>query len=77
MGKKVEEAVLGFTMQQARLRGAEHVTAPLFEGPRNQPARGFFAKKFTSNEQAEIDAALVAVPAAIRLTEENREAVSI
>jgi predicted enzyme involved in methoxymalonyl-ACP biosynthesis len=75
MGKKVEEAVLGYTLQQARAMGAEHVAAPLFDGPRNLPARSFFFKKFMGDEGAELGVALVAVPPEIKLTEADREAV--
>ena len=55
MGKKVEEALLGYTVERARAAGAEHIVAPPADGPRNQPAKGFFAGKFASAESASID----------------------
>jgi FkbH-like protein len=67
MGKKVEDALLGFTLAQARAGGADRVTAPVVEGPRNAPARDFFAGKFADG--AAIDPSRVAVPSQISLKE--------
>jgi FkbH-like protein len=71
MGKKVEEALLGYTVAQAHAGGAARVTAPAFEGPRNAPAREFFAAKYSSGDDAAIDSARVSVPSTVRLTEES------
>jgi len=70
MGKKVEEALLGYTLAQARAAGADRITAPPFEGPRNGPAREFFTAKFLNGDAA-IDPARVGIPPQISLTEEN------
>ncbi len=69
MGKKIEEALLGYVFSQALAEGAARVTAPAFEGPRNAPAREFFAAKYLSGEEAAIDPERVAVPSAITLKE--------
>jgi FkbH-like protein len=71
MGKKVEEAVLGYTVAHAQARGVDHVIAPLIDGPRNQPARGFFSAKFIQNEEPRIDPKRVSVPPEITLKDEN------
>jgi FkbH-like protein len=71
MGKKVEEALLGYTLAQARAEGAARVVAPLVEGPRNAPAREFFAAKYVSADDASIDPAQVGVPSMINLREES------
>jgi FkbH-like protein len=73
MGKKVEEALLGYTFAQAQAAGAERVVAPLFDGPRNGPAKDFFAAKFLHSESATIDPAKVNVPAQIRLKAQSGE----
>jgi FkbH-like protein len=71
MGKKVEEALLGYTLAQAQAEGAARVVAPLVEGPRNAPAREFFATKYSSADDSAIDSAQVGVPSMINLTEES------
>ncbi|HWZ81733.1 MAG TPA: HAD-IIIC family phosphatase [Terriglobales bacterium] len=70
MGKKVEEALLGFVCAQARAAGAQHVTAPFFDGPRNGPAKDFFSAKF-QNADAVLDYARVDIPSQIALKEEG------
>ena len=71
MGKKVEEALLGYTLAQAQAGGAVRVTASPVEGPRNAPAREFFAAKYSSGDGAVIDPAQVGVPSIVRLSEES------
>jgi hypothetical protein len=71
MGKKVEEALLGYTVAQARAAGADHVTAPPTEGPRNAPAREFFAAKFADPGAAAIDPERVGIPSLVTVREEN------
>ncbi|MGA8432460.1 MAG: HAD-IIIC family phosphatase [Candidatus Sulfotelmatobacter sp.] len=71
MGKKVEEALLGYVFTQALADGAVRVKAPAFEGPRNAPAREFFAAKYLSGDDAVIDPERVAVPSAVTLKEES------
>lgn len=71
MGKKVEEALLGYTVNQAHSAGAERCMAMPADGPRNQPAKTFFAAKFLNGDQASIDPARVAIPPQISLKEEN------
>ena len=73
MGKKVEEALLGYTLAQARAAGADRITAPTVDGPRNGPARTYFAAKFFSGDGAAIDPARVGIPPQIRLKEEVLE----
>ncbi len=70
MGKKVEEALLGYTLAQARAAGADRVMAPPVDGPRNEPAKAFFAAKFCKGDGAAIDPARVAIPPQISLREE-------
>jgi len=71
MGKRVEEAILAYTLAQAQAGGAARVVAPLVEGPRNAPAREFFAAKYSSADDAGIDPVRVGVPSAIQIREEN------
>jgi len=71
MGKKVEEALLDYTVAQAQAGGANRITAPPVEGPRNAPARDFFASKFASGDLATIDPTRVAAPSLINLKEEG------
>ena len=71
MGKRVEDALLGYTLAQARAAGADRIVAPPVDGPRNGPAKTFFAGKFSSTEGAAIDPARVAIPPQISLKEEN------
>jgi FkbH-like protein len=70
MGKRVEEALLGYTLARARAAGADHITAPSVEGPRNAPAREFFVTKFANVDGAAIDPARVGVPSLVSLREE-------
>jgi FkbH-like protein len=69
MGKKVEEVLLGYTVAQAKAAGADQVIAPPVDGPRNGPAKTFFAAKF--GDRAAIDLARVAIPPQITLREER------
>lgn len=71
MGKKVEEALLGYTLAQASAAGAERFVAALVDGPRNGPAKTFFAGKFSDSQGAAIDPARVGIPPQISLREEN------
>jgi len=71
MGKKVEEALLGYTLAQAQAVGASRVMAPLVEGPRNAPAKEFFAAKYSNGDGAAIDPSRVGVPSIIHLREEG------
>ena len=72
MGKKVEEALLGYVFTQALADGAVRVKAPAFEdSSRNAPAREFFAAKYLSGDDAVIDPERVAVPSAVTLKEES------
>ena len=71
MGKKIEEALLGYTLARAKDAGADRFVAPLVDGPRNGPAKAFFAGKFASSEVTAIDSSLVGIPPQIRLTEEG------
>jgi FkbH-like protein len=73
MGKKVEEALLGYALAQARAAGADRIMAPPVDGPRNGPAKTFFAAKFSSGDGAAIDPARVTIPPQIRLKEEVLE----
>jgi len=70
MGKKVEEALLGYTLAQASAAGAERFVAALVDGPRNGPAKTFFAGKFSDSQGAAIDPARVGIPPQISLREE-------
>jgi predicted enzyme involved in methoxymalonyl-ACP biosynthesis len=70
MGKRVEEALLGYTLAQAQAAGADRVVAPPVDGPRNGPAKAFFAAKFLRGDGAAIDPARVSFPSQIRLKEE-------
>ena len=71
MGKKVEEALLGYTVECAKASGANHVLAAPADGPRNEPARTFFAGKGAKNGSRLIDPEQVAIPAHITLRVEN------
>jgi FkbH-like protein len=71
MGKKVEEALLGYTVERAKASGAGRVVAAPVDGPRNEPARAFFAAKAASNDETLIDSDQVAIPAHITLRVEN------
>jgi FkbH-like protein len=70
MGKKVEEALLGFTVARAKASGASRVFAVPVDGPRNQPAKTFFAAKYENAEDVTIDPGQVAIPSHITLLEE-------
>jgi FkbH-like protein len=73
MGKKVEEALLGYTLGRARAAGADRIMASTADGPRNGPAKDFFAAKIASNDAASIDPMRVAIPPQISLREESPE----
>jgi FkbH-like protein len=70
MGKKVEEALLGYTLNQAQSAGAGRCLAAPVDGPRNEPAKTFFAAKASGSSRHQIDPARVAVPPQITLKEE-------
>lgn len=70
MGKQVEEALLGYTVAQAQAAGAAQVIAEPVDGPRNGPAKQFFAAKRSGDGPAPLDPATVAVPSQISLQEE-------
>jgi FkbH-like protein len=70
MGKRVEEALLAYTVSQAFLAGADRVHASPIAGPRNGPAKTFFAAKFSQNDRVDIDSAQIAVPPHIRIRAE-------
>jgi predicted enzyme involved in methoxymalonyl-ACP biosynthesis len=70
MGKKVEEALLGYTVARAKAAGADQIVAPPVDGPRNEPAKSFFASKFLSNDSVSIDPSRVSIPSHISLNEE-------
>jgi FkbH-like protein len=70
MGKKVEDALLGYTVARARASGAGRIVAPPVDGPRNQPAKTFFAAKYTSPEEGAIDPDQIVIPSHIKLLEE-------
>jgi FkbH-like protein len=70
MGKKVEEALLGYTVERAKEAGAKHIVALPVDGPRNGPAKDFFASKFVSGDRTAIDSTRVSIPAHISLKEE-------
>jgi FkbH-like protein len=71
MGKKVEEALLGYALSRARAEGAERIMAVPVDGPRNGPAKQFFSAKLSTAEGNAIDPALVGIPPQISLTEED------
>jgi FkbH-like protein len=73
MGKRVEEALLGYAVAQAQAAGADCIMAPVVDGPRNGPARTFFAAKFSSGNCIVIDSTRVGIPRQIKLTEEALE----
>jgi FkbH-like protein len=72
MGKKVEEALLGYLMMQARAAGANRVVASPVDGPRNGPAKDFFAGKLAEGQPA-IDPARVGIPEQINVLAESLE----
>jgi len=72
MGKKIEEALLGYLISQARAAGANRITALPVDGPRNEPVREFLARKF-SNGDSVIDVARVGIPPQISLREDSME----
>lgn len=71
MGKKVEEALLGYTLARARDVGADRLLAVPVDGPRNEPARKFFTTKLASGDNTWIDPTRVSIPCQINLREEN------
>jgi FkbH-like protein len=73
MGKKVEDALLGYAVARAMTAGADRVVATVVEGPRNQPVKTFLANKFLSGDGATIDPTHVGIPPQIRLKEEAFE----
>jgi FkbH-like protein len=75
MGKKVEEALLGYLVEQAQSAGANRVKASPVDGPRNGPAKDFFATKFADGESV-IDPSRVGIPAQISLLARNLETES-
>lgn len=71
MGKKVEEALLGYTLSRAQAAGALRVLAEPVDGPRNGPAKQFFAAKTGVEDGAAIDVERVMIPSQITLEEES------
>jgi FkbH-like protein len=71
MGKRVEEALLGYTVERAKASGASRVVAAPVDGPRNEPARTFFAAKGASDDHTLVDPEQVAIPAHITLRVED------
>jgi FkbH-like protein len=69
MGKKVEEALLAYTLNRAQAIGADQIGAEVVNGPRNAPARDFFLGKVQSDNPASIDLAHSTVPPHIALKE--------
>jgi predicted enzyme involved in methoxymalonyl-ACP biosynthesis len=69
MGKKVEEALLAYTLNRAQAIGADQIGAEVVSGPRNAPARDFFLGKLQSGNPASIDLAHSTVPPHIALKE--------
>jgi FkbH-like protein len=71
MGKKVEEALLGYTIGRAHAAGATRISAEPVDGPRNGPAKQFFASKLPEGVLASVDPASAKIPAEINLRAEN------
>jgi FkbH-like protein len=71
MGKKVEEALLAYTLAQAHAAGAVRVVAPLVDGPRNAPAREFFTARFCVDDDPAIDPGRVKMPSDINIKEQS------
>jgi FkbH-like protein len=71
MGKKVEEALLGYTIGRAQAAGATRILAEPADGPRNAPAKQFFANKLPAGVLASVDAASVKIPTEISLRAES------
>jgi FkbH-like protein len=71
MGKKVEQALLGYTVAQAQAAGADRIKAPPVDGPRNGPAKEFFAARFSNSDVAVIDQAYAEIPPQISLKEQG------
>jgi FkbH-like protein len=71
MGKRVEEALLGYTVERAKASGASRVVAAPVDGPRNEPARTFFAAKGASGDHTLVDPEQVAIPGHITLRVED------
>jgi FkbH-like protein len=70
MGKKVEEALLGFVVSKMCTAGSAQVLAPLFDGPRNGPAKEFFSAKY-ANGGAALALERAVVPSHIEVKEDN------
>lgn len=71
MGKRVEEALLGYTFARAQAAGAGRVMAAPVDGPRNGPAKDFFAGKLSNGDGSAVDPAKVSIPPQITLREES------
>jgi FkbH-like protein len=72
MGKRVEDALLGYILTRARAAAAEQVLAQPVAGPRNEPVRTFFATKFSKNNgDGVIDPGRVRIPVHVSLREES------
>ncbi|MBV9179750.1 MAG: HAD-IIIC family phosphatase [Acidobacteria bacterium] len=69
MGKRVEEALLGYAVDKARQMGVDSVVAPASQTARNGPAVEFFSNKYSNQDSAEIDVAQTGIPPAIRVEE--------
>lgn len=70
MGKRVEEALLGYTVARAKAAGAERIVVRATDGPRNKPAKSFFAEKLAAAGDVMIDLERVAIPSHITMIEE-------
>jgi FkbH-like protein len=70
MGKRVEEALLGYVVAKARAIGSDRIMALPVDGPQNGPAKAFFAAKYSTSDAATIDPARVRIPPQIGLREE-------
>lgn len=76
MGKRIEEVLLAYSLVQAKAAGADHLVASPVDGPRNGPAKSFFAEKCSINDRTIIDPNRVVIPPQIKLKEEATELVS-
>jgi hypothetical protein len=59
-----------YVVAKARAIGADRIMALPVDGPRNGPAKAFFAAKYSTSDAAAIDPARVRIPPQIGLREE-------
>jgi FkbH-like protein len=69
MGKQVEDALLGYTIERAYTQGAAKVLAEPVDGPRNGPAKQFFAAKYSNGGPTLLDPARATIPRQISVKE--------